>query len=184
MFCPKCGQDAGSSRYCPHCGNTVEAPAVTPTATTIEETKPDMPMKWFKFLIYFALWLSALSNLSSGLQLLTGAAYEGMAERVYAFFDGLQAVDLIFGLGSLALAGFAIYTRFQLAGFKKGSPKLLLMTYILACVLGLAYVLAAGAIIGMGDMNFASPIGSVIGAAIAVIVNKIYFDKRAHLFTN
>ena len=107
-----------------------------------------------------------------------------MAESVYAFFDGLQAVDLIFGLGSLALAGFAVYTRFQLAGFKKGSPKLLLMTYIFSCVLGLAYVLAVGAIIGMGDMNFASPIVSVIGAVIAVIVNKIYFDKRAHLFTN
>ena len=185
MICPRCGQDAGASKYCPHCGNTVEAPVVNTVApTTVEENKPDMPMKWFKFLIYFSLWLSALSCLSNGLNMLTGNIYGGSAESVYYYFGGLKALDMITGMVNIAMAAFCIYTRFQLAGFKKNGPKLVLVLYAANAALNLLYTIAASAVVGGSvEMNFTSAITTVIVAAIMVAANNTYFKKRAHLFT-
>ena len=185
MICPRCGQDAGDSKYCPHCGNAVEAPVVNTVApTTVEENKPDMPMKWFKFLIYFSLWLSALSCLAFGLNMLTGSIYDMDADQIYYVFPGLQSVDKTFGLGSIILAGFAVYTRFRLAGFKKDGPKMLQLLYIANGLLGLVYTIAATtAVDGVVTIDFSSSIVGIIGAVIMVAANHVYFKKRAHLFT-
>lgn len=180
MFCPHCGQDAGNAAYCPHCGNTV---AATPAAPTLEETKPEMPMKWFKFLIYFGLWVGALSNLGNGLGLLTGSVYDGMAAYVYTIYSSLHSVDLIFGFAFLAVAAFTIVVRFKLAGFKKDGPTLLYTIYVINVVVGLAYALTVSSIIGEPAVD-SSFIGSLIGSVTAVIVNMVYFKKRAHLFVN
>ena len=36
-------------------------------------------------------------------------------------------------------------------------------------------------ILGYGD--YSSVLGTIVGGAVAFILNKIYFDKRQHLFT-
>ena len=134
MFCPKCGaQISDGVTFCAYCGTPVQPTTAQPSNPQapaapynqypgsnqypVNQQYPmnnqyvpgnQYPMKWYKFLIYFALFAGAVLNAISGIQMLTGAHYGGVADYVYAIFDGLQIVDVLMGLATLALAGFGI----------------------------------------------------------------------------
>lgn len=147
----------------------------------------EMPMKWYKFLIYFSLFASAVLNVINGLGLLTGTIYQGQADLVYATFEGLKGLDTFVGIFSLALAGFAVFVRFQLSGYKKLAPRLLLILYIGVIVFDLVYIIGMGTVlpdIAMDMIDTSSFYSSMISSAVFAIVNYIYFKKRAHLFVN
>lgn len=156
----------------------------------INQPGADMPMGWFKFLIYFSLFAGAVLNAITGIMAMTGAQYnmerEGMSELVYRMFDGLQAMDMIMGIGSIALAAFAIYTRMRLAGYYENGPKMLTVLYIAAMVVPVIYLVGVIAVVpGVENyINFTSQISSIAASVVMVVVNNIYFKKRAHLFVN
>lgn len=147
----------------------------------------EMPMKWYKFLIYFSLFASAVLNLINGIGMLTGTIYQGQADLVYAVFDGLKGLDTFMGVFALALAGFAIFVRFQLSGYKKIAPRLLLILYIGVVVFDLSYIIGLGSVLpemAMDMIDTTSFYSSMISSAVFAVVNFIYFKKRAHLFVN
>ena len=179
MFCPQCGKDVGEKSFCPQCGAAVSAEAIE----KVGNEAPAMPMKWFKFLIWFTLFVAALSNLVTGLNMLTGNQYEGLANRVYALFKDLKTVDMLFGLLMIGLAAFAIYTRFRLSGFYKNGPLLLNIVYGANAGIGLIYLIAADAATkGVLNLDYSSAIISLVTSIAMIIINAVYFKKRAHLF--
>lgn len=181
MICPKCNNEAGEQSFCPYCGTALTGNAPAYAA----ETKPEFPMKWFKFLIYFSLFAAAVLNGLSGISTLTGAHYGGLTDTVYAVFGGMQAVDLIFGLGMIGLAAFNIYTRVRLAGFYQNGPKMLTLVYMLSMVLSIGYVVAAQVVCGgVLELDLTSLISNVITSVVMIIINGVYFTKRAALFVN
>lgn len=146
---------------------------------------PEYPMKWYKFLINFLLFASAVLNLINGFRYLTGAIYGDVnPELVYAFFDGLKPLDMVVGVACIALAIFAIYTRMRLANFKKDAPKCVYALYIAGAAISLIYVLIAQAVIGVDGGIPAETIGSIVGSGVMVICNYTYFQKRQSLFVN
>lgn len=150
---------------------------------------PALPMRWFKFLIYFALFASALLNLVNGIKSITGAQYGDEKELVYAFFESLKAIDVIMGILCIGLAAFTVYVRFRLAAYKADGPKLLIIMYIAVLAIDILYLIAVAFAIsksgvGIGDLLSGSVIGTLIGSVVMLIVNKIYFDKRKALFVN
>ena len=94
MQCPKCrAAMPNGAKYCTECGTKLpvqpdsvpnvpqpsiqEAPAyeaqpVMTEAPPAQELQP-CEMKWYKFLIYFALWAGAIVNLIDSLQFFTGS---------------------------------------------------------------------------------------------------------------
>ena len=58
----------------------------------------DMPMNWHNFLIYFLLWANAVTMIGTGLMLLTGVHYVGLADLVYDGFEALRSVDMFVAL--------------------------------------------------------------------------------------
>ena len=54
---------------------------------------PAMPMKWYKFLIYFSLILTGLSNMYTGVQAVMGMQYgtKEQSAQVYAVYPGLHS---------------------------------------------------------------------------------------------
>lgn len=149
--------------------------------------QPDMPMKWFKFIIFFQLFASAVVNVINGIMAFTGAQYsvdgENLSELVYAFYPSLKAVDIIYGLLCLALAGCAIYVRQLLAKYKTDAPKMYLIFLAAQVVVGLVYVILLSVITGE-SLASVETYTSIITSVVLIIINKIYFDKRAHLFNN
>lgn len=155
-----------------------------------KKTVRQLPMNWFKFLIYCQLILTALSELYNAYVYLTGRVYaqeQGGAAAFYAQYPAFRIINMLFGAAGIALAAFAIYTRFQLAGFKKGAPALLLkfnltsvgvtmIYHILYAFISASYgrTLTGGEI-----MDYLSLFG--IGMAY-YFVNKSYFGKREFMF--
>ena len=187
MYCSTCGsQLPEGTAVCTYCG-AAQRVASAPAQNTLNNAKDNTPMKWFKFLIWFSLFASAVLNGISGFQLLTGAHYggESEAELVYKVFSDMKTVDTIAGIALIAAAALALYTRFRLAGFYKNGPAMLMLTYAVNVIIPVVYVLGAKAALGSyGDsLDLTSNYSSIITSVAMIFINKTYFDKRAHLFT-
>lgn len=200
MYCPKCGNLlADDAKFCSACGTTLgqepaqsapqgTQPPYTPVQNQVPLQNPQAarPMGWFKFLIYFALFAGALLNLISSIVFLTGAAYGDDRGAIYLFLPSLHTVDIIVGLIMLVLAGLQIYTRFQLAGYKKNGPSLVLAVYLVSILANLFYAIAFTSIISpLGvemEAGFGEQITSIVVSVVMMIVNYIYFKKRKDLF--
>lgn len=215
MICKNCGAQLNEdSKFCTTCGSPVESQNVTNGFTSVPNQSayqqpnygnggfgqsgmrqsPDAyPMKWFKFVIYFQLFVSAISCVVNAVTYFTGAHYgdSDEAEFVYDFYgSALKTCDMIFGVVYLILAVYIIYTRFQLAKFKKHAP----MYYLISCGVSIAasilYLIMASSatkieistlLSGSAGANY---ITSLITSIVLIVANKIYFDKRAALFVN
>lgn len=183
MFCNQCGtQVEDGIKFCPKCGAGVAAaaPQEAPVAVATQ-----LPMKWYKFVIFFALFASAVVNVVNGFKLLTGAVYGDSAALVYAVFGDLKGLDTIIGIGMLALAAYAIFVRFQLTGYKKAGPKLLLGLYVADVALGLVYIIGINSILPemvAKNVDVSTLYVSVATSVVCIIANYIYFKKRADLF--
>lgn len=206
MFCSKCGNNVPDNvQFCTNCGNQMNANNQAPTqqAAPVQQPYysqpvapyvPERPMKWFKFLIYFSLFAGALVNLVMGFRLLSGGNYGSsyIADLVYGYFSGLKAIDIIVGILFIVVAGFMVFVRFQLAGFKANGPKLFLLLYAVNAAVSVIYSVGVIVVCKSSSMSYltdevvstviASCVTQVIVSVVMIIVNKIYFDKRKDLF--
>lgn len=156
-----------------------------------------MPLKWHKFLIYFSLWAGAILTLGYSAAFFTGAVYGEVGRRFYQVFPLIQWLDIAYGLVLAALAAYQIYTRFQLAGFRKDAPKKFLNLHVATFITTLAYVLcfavmATRQLINLGYPDAAERVWYFVGKSfwqllsivIMFLINKKYYDKRKELFVN
>ncbi len=197
MYCRSCGaQMRKEQRFCNVCGfeNAVH---INNTQTiyechtpTYEPKASDYPMKWFHYLIYFALFLDAVVDVSTGLQFVSGSAYyietNGLvsAGQVYALYGtGLKVINILYGVIMLLMAVFGIVTRFKLANFKKGAPMMLYILNGADVLIFLIYLIVVSMIAGI-SVNLVDQISLVAGAFIGFVLNYRYFSKRKVLFCN
>ena len=152
-----------------------------------QANKPAFGMGWFKFTIYVQLFLNALVMLINGVSYFTGSGYGEYKDSVYLFYPSLKVTDICLGIISILFAAYAIFTRMQLAKFKKNGP---LFLYILLgghVVLGILSNVITFAIIGSGSVsayNMGRIFGQVTGVIALLIIDIIYFQKRKSLFVN
>jgi hypothetical protein len=145
----------------------------------------ELPMRWYKFLIYVALWFSAAVNILGAIPYFTGTS---QTEEVLAQFPILSTIDLFYGVLTLGMGVLAIYTRFALAGYKKNAPSLVVGLYAYGLVISLGYntaviVITQSAYTQVDGIIMVMSIGisAIINVAM-VICNYIYFKKRKRLF--
>lgn len=212
-FCSQCGNTVeDNQKFCAKCGAVIPDNGASQGQTTINgvgynqpqyaqqpqynvqpmPTNNALPMGWYKFLIYFALFASAVIGLGFGIAYLTGTIYTMQdsrvsAELVYALMPSLQTWDVIYGLYMLAVAGFSIYTRMGLAKYKANAPKCVMILYAANALMAIIYSIAASSILSelSSDSGMdATVVTSIIVGVVMVVVNYIYFKKRSHLFVN
>ncbi|MBP3621730.1 MAG: zinc ribbon domain-containing protein [Lachnospiraceae bacterium] len=153
--------------------------------------QPQLGMKWYKFVIYFLLFLSAILNLFGGIAIMTGAHYtdstgENYADWIYDVFSGLKAIDIIMGVICIALAIYALFVRAMLAEYKQIGPKLFIAMYAIDIVTMLIYAILVACVtsLSIGDVMTIIDIKDVVINIFWIVINKIYFDNRKHLFVN
>ena len=148
----------------------------------------DYPMAWFKFLIYFMLFANAAINIFTAVTYLTGSVYLGEdmtmsdVEALYMFYPTAKMIDVIYGVLLIALAAYAIFTRFQLSGFKRRGPFLFILMYVLNLVIGLLYGISIMFTFETGMLGFISLVPPIITSVVMIFVNVVYFRKREELF--
>lgn len=147
----------------------------------------DRPMKWYKFLIYVSLFLTGIANIGNGIRTMEGMIYDD-AYTVYSMFPSLASVDRYYGYALIALGVFAFFVRSRLAKFRRNGPSCLYFMIIGSIILQVVYFALCASILapygGLPMENFADIVGIVVGNLIYLVLNKVYFDKRMHLFVN
>ena len=146
-----------------------------------------MPMGWYKFLIYFALFAGAVLNGISGIRQLTGSIYDGGADFIYSVFDGLQLLDIVIGLLVICFAAGQIYVRFCLAGYKANGPKLVVAMYAGIGIINIIYLIGLSMVLpesAMESLDTSNVITNLVVGLVMAGVNSVYFNKRKHLFVN
>lgn len=174
----------------------VGQPAAVASGNLIQQkcaqaTADGHPMKWYKWLIWGMLPLTALFQILGSIAYLTGSiwdaslAAEGISNGsrlMYSIYPAVHTVDMVYGILSIAVGALAIFTLLQLRKFKKNAPLFVYAVYAASAAISLVYALGlAAAVSGLGVES--STVGSIVGCVVAVILNKMYFDKRAAYFT-
>ena len=148
------------------------------------------PMKWHKFLVYFALWFGAVLNFINGVTDIIGAPIIGSEDSVLSAVSGLRTLNVIYGIGLLAMGVIGVITALKLKGLKVGAPKWLTILYVVDGALSIVFVIATALLIRSAgfDLSVASvasnALGTIIGSVVMIILNSIYYKKRAALFVN
>ena len=159
--------------------------------TTREESTTTKPlgMKWYKFLIYFALFAGAFVNFIYGINYISGGIYvvetNGLitADTIYKLYGvGLQVVDILYGLFLLALAVFGLVLRNQLAKYKPDAPHFVRIFYSISAGAPFLYSIIV-ALITLQSLGIEAMLSLIVGL-IFTLWNVEYFKKRAHLFTD
>lgn len=199
MYCTKCGKEiSDNQRFCTNCGAESKNGSDLFQGTTsnssntfdISEGTTSMPMKWYKFLIYFALIAGAVLNLANGIMMVTGGIYsvqtggQATADLIYSMYGmSLKMVDMFYGIVLFAIAVLAIMARNKLANYKNDGPKFLYLVYGISLGVVLVYNILVGAITGVGIFNVTT-VTQLFIQGIMIYANIVYFNKRLHLFVN
>lgn len=146
-----------------------------------------LPMKWHKFLIYFALWAGAILNGISGIQMLSNALNpNSLMWGLRGLSTGLRAFYIVSGVFSFGLGVFQICTRMSLARLSRRGPRMAVWNYALSFILNALTILLASVLFGM-------PINALmdwtmwmilIEGALMTWANQVYYRKRAAMFVN
>ena len=141
------------------------------------------PLKWHKFLIYFAMWVWAINSIATGINMLSGFYYGDASVEVYSYFPRLQKVDTVFAVIYLLFGIFTIFTRFRLSRFHKGSLKLFTWCLILQpIVLSLYHFFFFAHTTVLYESVPLEIAENFIACAIILVSSRIYYKKREELF--
>ena len=154
-----------------------------------------MPMKWFYFLIWCNLFLTAFMNVSAAVQLFdeykivsASVAHGTLLAAAQPHAGVIRFLYLLFAAVCIGLAILAIITRMRLARFRANGPTLLYVNYILGAVLEISVLIFSTWIYELLGQAQPFPISDVVStmfvAVLYVCLNHVYFTKRAHLFVN
>lgn len=149
------------------------------------QTQPQLGMKWFQFIIWFQLFLSALTGVVNGYSIMTGSHYDvsdWQLDYIYNVFDGLKTLDVVTGIAFIALGIFALITRFVLAGFKKAGPAMYLGLLTANIVFSIIYIAVFCSIVDSMDGITSSTLVNLVTCIALLIANAIYFKNRKHMF--
>ena len=206
MQCPKCrAAMPNGAKYCTECGAKLpvqpdsvpnvpqpaiqEAPAyeaqpvMTEAASAVQE-RP-VKLKWFKFLIYFALWSGGILTALYSFAYFTGTVL-GIGidtELVYSYYPLQRVFHIFSGLENIAYGVFAIYTRYRLAQFRRNGPACLYALYIAQFVFALLVQVVTSLILGEWLEGY-SFVANFLVFGLILGLNMKYFRKRKHLFVN
>lgn len=200
-FCPKCGikmdiqnpanqNPVNQSMGSPNMGNQNMGNQIpnnnyqpNPAPVYYAADSGELPMRWYKFVIWVQLFLSALLNVGEGIIFMTGTHYKGQATVVYMVYGGLKALDVVMGIMMFICAGVTIWVRQMLSKFKKNAPIAYVALLALGSVIVLMYVVIASIITGI-QMFSATIISQIVASIALCICNYIYFNKRKSMFVN
>lgn len=170
-LCPKCRASCNDDQeYCAECGAVLPSlqEYVPPTnynnTNTNENDAPatELPMKWYKFVIYFQLFASAALNFYYGFRYLGNGLDYDIGRLTW------------YGIFTVGIGIWALVVRSKLKNFKENAPKQYYFYLFSGIILNLLFSM----------QPMAELLGSAIGTGIVVACNVVYFNKRKHLFVN
>lgn len=194
MICKKCGCNIpDDSEKCPLCGAEIH------DGTTVgdkyeyvklseldEAPQKELPMRWYKFLLYISLPLTVINNIVSAFSALFTPVNKGAAIINDISVELVKRINVFYGIALIFMAAVAIFAWGNLYKFKKNALFSLVTLYILDLIFSMVYL---GLTLYAEKIPFSTDVALSFGSAVFVslvmiIANTIYFKKRSNLFKN
>lgn len=177
--CPKCHREFEmETEFCPACGAPMNPEAFRISEKRKEENGILLPVKWYKFLIWFSLPLSliiACVNLFNIHQLISRLdmaqyAVEAGQEMVYGLYLELIVQALLIPL-ILTAEIFLVKKKWR-------GVQILLSSY----ALNMLYAVSVIILFLRLSMSIMEPAFALAQALLMFILNRVYFRKRKAMF--
>ena len=192
MYCKNCNReyDDGVS-ICEECGALLSDGNGQPTESHLPEAL--MPMKWYKFLIYFLLFAMALLDFVSGLFGMLGnylyldEAGKDITDFVHTVYPGLKMLDAAYGAGTVMVSFYALFVRFKLSEQKKDALKSFYMYCAIPVIMTavrdvIGYLIVDPKVLKVSNFQPISMMLTFAVGAVYFYLNVIYFRKRKQMF--
>lgn len=146
-------------------------------------------VKWYYFLVYFALWARVIFDLLASFAFFSGKIYvlEGLREEsiltAYIRFPGLKTTDMVLGSLYIALAILTVFSWFLLKGFRKRANLFLTLQFAFELLLIVARPLSLYFLIPQVGFPFLV-VFLTIAYIVLIPVNYSYFERRRSIFIN
>lgn len=188
MKCINCGNEMqDGAELCPNCqakqGGPQETAQEHETFNVQLYSQPDVPLRWYKSIIYFWMFAGAIADMVAG-ALLLATTTELKFLPLYSSRPGIEAIVGIFGVLWLIRFGYAFYVRSKMAEFHGRALGLFFGYELSGLVLPALFYVAVSVIGGVSFADYATPQFFVtLGlSAFMILSNILYFKKRAFLF--
>ena len=140
------------------------------------------PKGVFKLIILCVLVLAAFMFLFTGLSRIFSFAYHAyginVSEMVYAYYGGMKAVDIIYGIISLALAALSCFAALSLFNCKPNASKLIALVFGGACCIDLLHFILSIIILSADGVSIGYYIFRILILAALFILCRMIFEKK------
>ena len=193
--CPKCGAEVWTVGELPPqaarvereeekneaAGSVQSAREAVPADAQTEEAQP---MRWYKFLVYFALFTLCAYYIYRAVRIASGRVYfdAHTAEVVYAYYPNLETLNWLLCALYVLLAGLSVVTRQKLARMRASAPVLSTVLFALCAVVPLLSARLSANATGLYAFRFIDGAAFVFFACVAYF-NHVYFSRRKELFS-
>ncbi len=140
--------------------------------------------KWYKFLIYFALWAMAFINIAIGIIFISGTHYKLLSltkNVVYSYYLDLQKVDKFLGYVHILISIYIINVFYNLFGLKKGSLNMLLAMHVIIIFFRVLYFIVCP--LNLQAFKLYNILSLIINILL-IIFNYCYLRKCRQTFIN
>ena len=192
-FCEKCGArfDVYTGRHGDAHENAFE------TVISSQSEPAALPMKWYKFIVYFTLVVGPIINAMNAFMYFTGqytvsvgfasggAVSYVMGYDLYKDIPALRITDLIYAVLTVGLVFYAFYVKGRLKEFRTDAPRHFIYYYIAGAVLTTLDNSLTSVLLGDTMTKVIIIVAlTVVEVAVFIYLNVIYFRKRSYLFVN
>ena len=139
-------------------------------------------MKWHTFLIWYGLFFRAIREAWNGFVCMVSAFIDDGMERTLPE----KATLIVFGLVLCFFAIYAVYTRFELARFRKRAPLELTILTTMGFILRLASAFISTLVLHQSIAELITPLAfwKTFWPILCLLINYVYYKKRADLFVH
>lgn len=225
MKCQHCGaENVNATAFCENCGQPMAPQNAQPTQYTQPQyaqpqyTQPNQygqpapmynapadpynghSMKWYKFLVYFALIASAIGYIWNAITTFGTGNYtveltkddkltgKEAKDWMYENASGLKTADLFYGICLIISAVLVLAAWYYLFKRKKQAPMIFYISYAFSSAISAIYSFwaysTAKDVLKDPETVITSAITTVVFGVVMIIVNYIYFNKRKDIFVN
>ncbi|MBE6714039.1 MAG: zinc ribbon domain-containing protein [Ruminococcaceae bacterium] len=161
------------------------------------DKKSNYPMKWYKFTIYFRLWMSMIGCIIAAITRASGGVWGNseVVEYIYAEYPQLAGYDIIIAIISLVTIFVALGAQRALANYKRYAPYILYGMYALDIFSNILSVVSISSL--PEDPSFRTgyeyvqitvdptPVSIFIIVGVCfLLAEMIYYSNRKDLFVN
>ena len=139
-------------------------------------------MKWHTFLIWYGLFFRAIHEVLNGIVYILSALMSDGVQRTVLEKGTL----IVFGLAAFFFAIYAVYTRFELARFRKRAPLELTTLTAMDFIIRLASVSVSMLVLHRSIAELITPLAfwKMFWPVPCLVINYYYYNKRTDLFVH